>query len=90
LLLAGLIINGPKQDFKGIWPEITIGLSDEGIICGPVSVVKAKAKKFFILKPGSISPGKIAKRLMELFDDKSLRSEDLLQFIPSDSMIEIN
>ena len=85
---GSFIIKGEKEVFKNIWPEMRIGYNEEGVIAGPSELIKNKCTESVLIKPGNISPGKVAKRLMSLFEKKDFRSEDFLHFIPGDSMIE--
>jgi len=86
---GSFIIKGEKEFFNGIWPMITIGVNEEGkVIAGPNELIKKSCEKFVNLKNGFISPGKVSRRLMSIFDEHNFTSEDFLQFIPGDSMIE--
>ncbi|MDD4353095.1 MAG: ribosome rescue protein RqcH [Candidatus Nanoarchaeia archaeon] len=86
---GSFVINGHKDFYKGISMELAIGIEENKVIAGDIELIKSKCEKYCILKPGGISPGKIAKRLMELFDIKDLNSEDFLAFIPGDCLIEL-
>jgi len=86
---GSFIINGHKDFYKGLKMELAIGIEEKKVIAGEIELVKSRCENYCILKPGAISPGKIAKRLMELFNEKDLTSEDFLAFIPGDCQIEM-
>ncbi|MFA5333457.1 MAG: ribosome rescue protein RqcH [Candidatus Nanoarchaeia archaeon] len=86
---GSFIINGHKEFYKGLKMELAIGLYENKVIAGDAELIKSRCGNYCILRPGGIAPGKVAKRLMELFDNKELSSEDFLAFIPGDSLIEV-
>ncbi|MDD5499588.1 MAG: ribosome rescue protein RqcH [Candidatus Nanoarchaeia archaeon] len=86
---GSFIISGRKEFFTGLKLELGIGIHEEKAIAGPVELIESICKNYCILKPGGIAPGKIAKRLIELFDAKNLTSEEYLAFIPGDCLIEL-
>jgi predicted ribosome quality control (RQC) complex YloA/Tae2 family protein len=86
---GSFIINGHKEFYKGLKMEIAIGIYENKVIAGDIELIKSRCEKYCILRPGGISPGKAAKRLMELFDAKDLNSEEFLAFIPGDCLIEL-
>lgn len=87
---GSFIINGHKEFYKGLKMELAIGLFENKVIAGDIELIKSRCDNYCILRPGGISPGKVAKRLMELFNVKELNSEDFLAFIPGDSLIEFH
>ncbi len=86
---GSFVISGSKNYYTGLKLEVALGIDDGKVIAGPIDLISKRCKKICLLKPGGIAPGKIAKRLIELFDEKNISSEDYLAFIPGDSMIEI-
>jgi predicted ribosome quality control (RQC) complex YloA/Tae2 family protein len=86
---GSFIISGHKDFYSSLKMELAIGIYEKKVIAGDIELIKSKCKNYCILRPGGISPGKVAKRLMELFEIKELNSENFLAFIPGDCLIEL-
>ena len=86
---GSFVINGHKEFFNNLKLELAISVSEGKVIAGGVELIRSRCEKYCVLHPGGIAPGKVAKRLMELFGSENLTSENYLAFIPGDSLIEL-
>ncbi len=86
---GSFVIVGEKEYFRGIWPDLRIGVNEEGkVIGGPSELIKKKTLKSVKILPGNIPPGKIAKRVLDILELNGTKSEEVLNFIPGDARIE--
>jgi predicted ribosome quality control (RQC) complex YloA/Tae2 family protein len=92
---GSFVVRGERRYFRDTPLGIAIGLQtapELGVIGGPVTAVKAHAKHYIVLAPGTFEPNDIAKkvlkRLREQFPDdwKSIKTvlnaESVMAFVP--------
>jgi predicted ribosome quality control (RQC) complex YloA/Tae2 family protein len=100
---GGVMIYGEKNYSKNVEINHAVGIifyeQHAQFIGGPLESVSERTNLYFMLKPGQIPKGKIAKELMVKFQEKcpdehkhkleALTVNELLPFIPGDSDIII-
>ncbi len=77
---GAFFIKGKKNYLRKLPVDVSIGVYQDSIMCGPSSAVSAKCEQHFKIVPGRESKEKTAKRLMELlsWDDVN----DIVQSLP--------
>lgn len=99
---GGIMVRGNRTYIRGVELVLAIGFqineSNANVIYGPERVIRSKSKITVIIKPGSISKGKIAKQIKKIFIEKvetqdekaKIQGIDLNEFVhavPHDSGI---
>jgi predicted ribosome quality control (RQC) complex YloA/Tae2 family protein len=77
---GGIMVRGNRTYLRGVDLSLAIGVQinefNANVIYGSERVIRSRSKITVIIKPGSISKGKIAKQLKKIFSEKVDTSED--------------
>jgi predicted ribosome quality control (RQC) complex YloA/Tae2 family protein len=77
---GGIMVRGNRTYLRGVELSLAIGVQinefNANVIYGSERVIRSRSKITVIIKPGSISKGKIAKQLKKIFSEKVDTSED--------------
>ncbi len=99
---GGIMVRGDRSYIKGVELNLAIGVqiheANATVIYGAEETIRHKSTITVIIKPGSISKGKIAKKIQQIFlekipsleDKAKIRGIDLNEFvhaIPNNSVI---
>ena len=92
---GAFVVRGERRYFRDTPLGIAIGLQTEpelGVIGGPVTAVKAHAKHYIVLTPGTFEPNDIAKKVLKQLREKFtddwksiktvLNAEAVMGFVP--------
>ncbi len=77
---GSFMVYGEKVWYKNVTLRVTVGLSDDEIIGGPVDSVSSKTKNYVVLGIGDISQGKLAKIVKSKLGGGEL--DDIQGFLP--------
>ena len=77
---GAFFIKGKKNYLRKLPVDVSIGLCQDSVMCGPTSAISAKCEQHVKIVPGKESKEKTAKRLMEIlsWDDVN----DIVQALP--------
>ncbi len=99
---GGIMVRGNRTYIRGVELVLSIGFQinefNANVIYGPERVIRSRSQITVIIKPGSISKGKIAKQIKKIFIEKvetqegkaKIKGIDLNEFVhavPHDSSI---
>ncbi len=99
---GGIIIRGTRTYIRGVEMALAIGVQIEEfnarVIYGSEEVIRSQSPITIVIKPGSVSKGKIAKQIHRIFIEKASSPEEtakiqgidlnyFVQAIPHDSVI---
>jgi predicted ribosome quality control (RQC) complex YloA/Tae2 family protein len=77
---GGIMVRGSRKYLRGIEISLSIGVQIEEhnatVIYGREDEIRAWSPFFVVIKPGSVSKGKIAKQIREIFVKKASSAED--------------
>lgn len=77
---GGIMVRGKKEYLRGIELTLAIGVqiheTNASVIYGSEETIRAKSMITVIIKPGSLSKGKIAKQIQRIFIEKTESLED--------------
>jgi predicted ribosome quality control (RQC) complex YloA/Tae2 family protein len=82
LTKGAFMIYGQKRWHKGVLLKAAIGLTDDGVIGGPIESVSAKTREYVIVQPGDTPTGQLVKKIKVKLGEKA-DLDDIQRFLPA-------